>query len=276
MVAACAMLPGSFFLLLVIDSAIVVSVLRAGHLSQPSDHPGEAAPGGHTAPARTAATTVAAHGAGQQPRPKAPTNPWATLLRVAWLAVLLGLLLQLALLLVAAGFGTFAGLRPLLAETCKTVSWSVLVCAGVALGRVASKSRLPVAGVSGLLAAPLALTAANIVQKGVAEALGATGVTSGPTPVWLLLLKAAEYAFLGAALGWIGRRAWAGASAHAAAGLVAGVIFGAAILVLTMQAAPKPLPAGGLVTKGVNELLFPIGCALVVFISEILGKRSRQ
>src|SRR5215211_7065685 len=129
MVAACAMLPGSFFLLLVIDSAIVVSVLRAGRLSQPSDHPGEAAPGGHTAPARTAAPTVAADD-GQQPRPTAPTNPWATLLRVAWLAVLLGLLLQFALLLVAAGFGTFAGLRPLLAETGKTVSWSVLVCAG--------------------------------------------------------------------------------------------------------------------------------------------------
>src|ERR687890_559849 len=103
--------------------------------------------------------------------------------------------------------------------------------------------RLPVTGVTGLLAAPLALTAANILQKGIAEALGATGVTGGPTPVWLLLLKAAEYAFLGAALGWIGRRAWAGASAHAAVGLVAGMIFGAAILVLTVQAASKPPPA---------------------------------
>ena len=272
------MLPGSFLLLLVIDSAIVVSLLRAGRLSQPSDHTGEgvAAPGGRTGPARTAQTAAAAHGAGQRPRPTAPANPWATLLRVAWLAVLLGLLLQLALLLVAAGFGTFAGLRPLLAETCRNVSWSVLVCAGVALGRVASKGRLPVAGVTGLLAAPLALTAANIFQKGIAEALGATGVAGGPTPVWLLLLKAAEYAFLAAALGWIGRRAWAGASAHAAAGLVAGVVFGAAILVLTMQAAPKPLPAGGLVAKGVNEVLFPIGCAMVVFFSEVLGKRSRQ
>jgi hypothetical protein len=195
---------------------------------------------------------------------------------VAWLAVLLGLLLQLALLLVAAGFGTFAGLRPLLAETCRNVSWSVLVCAGVAVGRVASKGRLRVEGVTGLLATPLALTAANSFQKGIAEALGATGVAGGPTPVWVLLLKAAEYAFLGAALGWIGRRAWAGVAAHAAAGLVTGVVFGGAILVLTVQAAPKPLAAGGLVAKAVNELLFPIGCALVIFISEVLGKRSRQ
>jgi hypothetical protein len=169
-----------------------------------------------------------------------------------------------------------AGLRPLLVDTCRNVSWSVLVCAGIALGRVASKGRLPVEGVTGLLAAPLALTAANIVQKGIAEALGATGVARGPTPIWVLLLKAAEYAFLGAALGWMGRQFWAGASTHVAAGLAAGVIFGGAILMLTMQAAPKPLPAGGLVAKGVNEVLFPVGCALVVFISEVLGKRIRQ
>ena len=37
--------------------------------------------------------------------PKPPSGPWATLLRVAWLAILLGLLLQLTMLLVAAGLG---------------------------------------------------------------------------------------------------------------------------------------------------------------------------
>jgi hypothetical protein len=35
------------------------------------------------------------------PRPKPPSGPWATLLRVAWLAIARGVLLQLALLLVA-------------------------------------------------------------------------------------------------------------------------------------------------------------------------------
>src|SRR6266536_1042980 len=42
-------------------------------------------------------------GAARRPKPK--PSPWATLLRGAWLAILLGLLLQLALLLVAAGCG---------------------------------------------------------------------------------------------------------------------------------------------------------------------------
>jgi hypothetical protein len=98
----------------------------------------------------------------------------------------LGLLLQLALLLVAAGFGNVASPRPLLAEACRTVCWSLLVCVGVALGRVAAKGRVPLEGVTGLLAAPPALTAANTVQKGVAEALNAAGTPAGPAPLWIL------------------------------------------------------------------------------------------
>ena len=79
------------------------------------------------------------------------SGPWVTLLRIAWLAIALGLLLQLALLLVAAGFGAVAGSRAPLAETLRTVSWSLLVCVGVALGRVAAKGRVPLEGVTGLL-----------------------------------------------------------------------------------------------------------------------------
>jgi hypothetical protein len=208
------------------------------------------------------------------PRPTPPSGPWATLLRVAWLAIALGLLLQLALLLVTAGFGTAISPRPVLAETLRTVSWSLLVCVGVALGRVAAKGRVPLEGVTGLLAAPLALTAANTVQKGVAEALNAAGTPAGPLTLWVLALKAAEYACLGLALGWVGRRAWGSALGHMAAGLVTGVVFGGAFLALVVQSAPTPLSIPSLVARGINELLFPIGCALVVFIAEILGRRA--
>jgi hypothetical protein len=192
------------------------------------------------------------------------------LLRVAWLAILLGLLLQLAQLLVAAGFGKDISPRPLLAETLKTVSWSLLVCVGVALGRVAAKGRLPLEGVTGLLAAPLALTAANAVQKGVAEAVDAAGVPAGPAPVWVLAIKAAEYACLGLALEWVGRRAWGSALGHLAVGLATGVVFGGVFLAVVVQSAPTPLAAPALLGRGLNELLFPVGCALVVFIAEVL------
>ena len=204
------------------------------------------------------------------PAPTPPSSPLATLLRVAWLAIVLGLLLQLTMLLVAAGFGTAISPRPVLAETLKTVSWSLLVCVGVALGRVAAKGRVPLEGITGLLAAPLALTAANAVQKGVAEAVDAAGVPAGPAPVWVLAIKAAEYGALGLALEWIGRRAWGSALGHLGVGLLTGVIFGGVFLTVVAQSAPTPLPAHALLAQGVNESLFPVGCALVVFIAEVL------
>jgi hypothetical protein len=203
-------------------------------------------------------------------RPRAPSGPWATLLRVAWLAILLGLLLQVAMLLVAAGFGADISPRPVLAETFKTVSWSLLVCVGVALGRVAAKGRLPLEGVTGLLAAPLALTAANAVHKGVAEAVDADGVPAGPAPLWVLAIKAAEYGCLGLALEWVGRRAWHSALGHLAVGLLVGVVFGGLLLTVVVQSSPAPLAIPLLVARGLNELLFPVGCALVVFIAEVL------
>jgi hypothetical protein len=204
------------------------------------------------------------------PRPKPPSGPWVTLLRVAWLAILLGLLLQLAVLLVAAGSGKDISPRPVLAETLKTVSWSLLVCVGVALGRVATKGRLPLEGVTGLLAAPLALTAANAVQKGVAEAVDAAGVPAGPLPLWVLAIKAAEYGCLGLALEWVGRRTWHSALGHLAVGLMTGVVFGGVFLAVVVQSALTPLPTPLLLARGLNELLFPVGCALVVFIAEVL------
>jgi hypothetical protein len=193
------------------------------------------------------------------PRPKTPSGSWATLLRVAWLAILLGLLLQLAVVLVAAGLGKDISPRPLLAETLKTVSWSLLVCVGIALGRVAAKGRVPLEGLTGLLAAPLALTAANAVQKGVAEAVDAAGVPAGPAPLSVLAIKAAEYGCLGLALEWVGRRAWGSALGHLAVGLLTGVVFGGVFLTVVVQSAPTPLSTSS-----------PVGCALVVFIAEVL------
>jgi hypothetical protein len=206
----------------------------------------------------------------RRPTAAAPPGPWATLLRVAWLAIVLGLLLQLVLLLVAVGFATAPSPGPLLAETLKTVSWSLLICVGVALGRVAAKGQAPLEGLTGLLAAPLALTAANTVQKGVAEAIDAAGVPAGPAPLWVLAIKAAEYGALGLALNWVGRRAWHSALGHLAVGLLVGVVFGGVFLAVVVQSAPTALSTPSLLARGLNELLFPVGCALVVFIAEVL------
>ena len=210
-----------------------------------------------------------------EPTPAVPAGFRATLLRVAWLAILLGLLLQLAQLLAAVPLGAFAGARPLVAETIRNVGWSVLVCSGIALGRGASKGRVPLMGLAGLLAAPVALNVANMLQKGIAGALGVDAPAGGLAPLGVMLLRAAEYGCLGAALGWIGRRAWGGTLEHLVVGLLTGLAFGAAALVLVGQSAPGPPGVEAFVVRGVNELLFPMGCALVTYAATVLGRRTK-
>ena len=66
-----------------------------------------------------------------------------------------------------------------------------------------------------------------------------------------------------------------GALQHLLIGLLTGLVFGAAMLALVAQSAPRPLGADAFVVRGVNELLFPIGCALVVYAATVLGRRAR-
>jgi hypothetical protein len=73
--------------------------------------------------------------------------------------------------------------------------------------------------------------------------------------------------------GWLGRRSWAGALAHATAGLITGIILGSARLALAAQSTSAPPRPAQLVVQGVNELLTPVGCALVVDAATILAKR---
>jgi hypothetical protein len=56
----------------------------------------------------------------------------------------------------------------------------------------------------------------------------------------------------------------------AATAAVIGVVFGGVFLTVVVQSAPTPLAAPALLARGLNELLFPVGCALVVFIAEVL------
>jgi hypothetical protein len=79
---------------------------------------------------------------------------------------------------------------------------------------------------------------------------------------------------LGIAVGWLAERAWAGAAAYAAAGLVAGLIFGGTIVSLRV-AASGALPAVAIVTQAFNEILFPVGCALVLFAAGAVAKRMK-
>ena len=200
----------------------------------------------------------------------------STFIRVAWLAILLGFAMEILLLLFTAGFEILPGFRSVLVDLIGKVSWLALVCAGLALGTAASKVRAPFMGLLGLLAAPLAFHVSRTLQQGVAKTLEVTaaGAPVGSyTLILLALLKAVEYGCLGAAIGWIGRRPWGGAMAHLAVGLAVGILFGGAIVSFTYWTAPEPLAAADLFSRGANEILFPVGCSLVLYSATALGER---
>ena len=200
----------------------------------------------------------------------------STLFRVAWLAILLGFAMEILLLLFTAGFEILPGFRSVLVDLIGKVSWSALVCAGLAIGTAASKVRAPFMGLLGLLAAPIAFHVSRTLQQGMAKTLevAAAGAPVGSyTLILLALLKAVEYGCLGAAIGWIGRRPWGGAMAHLAVGLAVGILFGGAIVSFTYWTAPEPLAATDLFSRGANEILFPVGCSLVLYSATALGER---
>jgi len=194
-----------------------------------------------------------------------------TLLRAAWLSILLGIGIELSIVFVAFGLAAPPSGAAAVADGVQKVSWSVFVCVGLALGMVARQMGASAAGLAGLLSAPLAFIVARAAHKSVAQVLDLPAIpAAGPSPALLASVKGVEYAALGLALWWISRRPWGGMGAHAAAGTIAGAVFGGAIVALTVAAAPAPPTAASLLPRILNELIFPIGCALVLYVAGAL------
>jgi hypothetical protein len=209
-----------------------------------------------------------------RPASRAAADLWPKVLRVAWLSIGLGLALEV-LLLVLAAFTDTAGAspKPFVADLAQKISWSFIVCVGLAFGSTAAKAREGVMGLLGLLSAPAGFAVARAVHKAAKDALGAAGIVgAGASPLLIAGLKGVEYAIFGALLAWVGKRAL-GLGAHVGAGLAIGLTFGIAIVAVTIQAAAAPPTAVDLTAKGVNEVLFPVGCALVLYASGAMAKR---
>jgi hypothetical protein len=192
---------------------------------------------------------------------------------VAWLAIALGIAMEGLLLLLGAGLGKSLGLGSIVADLVKNVSWSVFVCCGLAVGTAVAKARVPVMGLLGLLAAPTAFEVSRALHKGTLEAMATTGGGGEVlSPILVGVIKGLEYGCLGLMVAWVGQRPWGGAAAHITVGLLVGLVFGGTIVALTMGSTPPP-PAADALTVGVNEVIFPIGCSLVLFSAGALGKR---
>lgn len=197
-------------------------------------------------------------------------------LRVAWMSILLGLLLEVVLLCLAAYAGTAgASPKPFLADLTQKVSWAFIVCVGLAFGSTAAQARSGVMGLLGLISAPAGFAVARSLHKGVTQALG-MAAAGGAFPFLVAGLKAIEYGILGGVVGYLTRQkdgSTAPLSRFLLAGTAVGLTFGAAITAALVSAAAKAPTLLDVAGKGINEFLFPIGCSLVLYASNALGKR---
>ena len=196
----------------------------------------------------------------------------ATLLRVAWLAVGLGLVLEVILIVLAIGFSSALGMGKIVADLVQKISWSVIVCVGLAFGKAASKGKAAWMGLSGLFAAPVAFSVAGTLHKTAASALKLAEQGAGVAfPFLIAALKGLEYAVLGLLLAWLGKKATAGAMTYTGTGLVVGLVFATAIVYASGAQQMTP----GVISQFVNEVVFPIGCCLAIFGADVLGKRIK-
>ena len=194
-------------------------------------------------------------------------------LTVAWLAVGLGISMQALILVARLAAGGAIAPAQLVASAAQGVSWSVLVCGAVAIGTVAARARVALTGALGLLAGPIAWGLAKGVQRAVQSLLGVAQDPITPFFFAVSAVKGVEYAVLGAALGYMVGRSGAGLRAHLTLGAVVGVVFASATLGMTLShtaAAGRALAAPALAGLVINELAFPIGCSLVLYLAQRL------
>jgi len=189
------------------------------------------------------------------------------LLHVAWMGIVLGLIIELLLLLVLGLAGTLPAPLAIVADTVQKVTWSTLVCAALAAAQTLGKVRTLGMAAAGLIGAPIALLLARSAHKAVTAALGAEPAAQTATPWMLASIKGLEYAVLGLLLLWLAKRS-RGLRAHAVTGAAVGLVF---VCLLTWL-----MPLQGLqpsLMRAINEVLHPMGCALVIYFGAQFGAR---
>ncbi len=206
-------------------------------------------------------------------RPSRSTLPWVSILRAIWFAILVGLAVEIVCLALQTGLVALPPAAAILADTLQRVSWSVLVCAGLAAGValprvVRSRALRPTLGLVGFLSAPGAFAAARAIHQAVAHALtGDAGGAAGTLVFATAGIRAVEYGafgFLVARLVQTPPPQW---RRYASLGAVIGVAFGAITLAATaMLSAATPTVAVTIV-RAANEVIFPVGCALVLYVT---------
>lgn len=193
-------------------------------------------------------------------------------------SVVLGLAVQLAILLATILGGNLRGAE-LFVNAMQGVTWSFLVCMGVGIGAAILRAKALLSGIIGMIVAPLAVAIAKAVQRLVANLLELAQQEAVLSLGSVSVLRAIQYGVLGYLLGTLAQRGDARVSRYLGAGAGVGLILGGAVVVLTWwlaSSAGAPLAPPALVAAILNEMIFPIGCALLIFAGVSVGQAFRR
>jgi hypothetical protein len=200
------------------------------------------------------------------------------LLTVAWLAIVLGFAMQGLILAGKLSLGARPGSAQMAIDLAQGITWSFFVCAGVGLGTAIAKARASLGGLVGIVSAPLALGLAKGSQKFMASALQAAQQPAVLSFATLGVMRAIEYGVLGWALAWLVTRKEKRLGMFLLAGAGVGATFGSGITWLTIFTADAngvPLKPPQMFATGFNEIVFPIGCAIVVYVALQVGRHVK-
>ena len=202
-----------------------------------------------------------------------PAAPPAPLLRIGFVAIasiLLGFAIQFVILLVRLFGDSFPGVARTITDITQGVTWSFLICFGVGLINAMAKLRPAVAGLLSMLIAPLAVGAAKGAQKVMGGLLSAAESEAVLSLSAIGGLRGVEYGVLGYLLARAARSRTAGLPAFAGIGLGVGIVFGGLITWLTHLAGAPQIAA-----TAINEIVFPMGCAGIVYSSQIAAQQAQ-
>ncbi|WP_103119461.1 hypothetical protein [Methylopila sp. Yamaguchi] len=204
-----------------------------------------------------------------EPAP-ATVDPLRRIGTLAALAVLLGFVVQGLVLAAKLSFGGTTGAAAFAVDLAAGVAWSAVVCLGASIGVSAFRAKAALAGLVAALFAPLGVAAAKAANQTLSAAIGLSAKPAALPLIALAGLKAVEYAVLGFVLATLVQRGVQRLPPYAATGLTVGLVFGGAALALRLAAALATAPE--IAALAVNEIVFPVGCAAVVYLGQAMGR----
>nr|WP_210164781.1 hypothetical protein [Mesorhizobium sp. LSJC277A00] len=189
---------------------------------------------------------------------------------VAWLAIAIGFAMEALILTAGFAAGSHPAPTQVLIDLAQGVTWSFFVCAGVSLGTAITKVRASLGGLIAMISGPLAMGIAKGTQKVMVSALDVSAKPVILSLTTLGMLRAIEYGLLGWMLASLASKEEPRSLHFMLAGALAGAVFGGGITALTIETAAAKDIALALpqaVATGLIEIVFPIGCSLVVYIA---------